>query len=61
MLKLEAFFTHHLKPEFFFTKNLKSDFFLIVMLGQLLSCFCPSVDPIDIFFGNISNKQKFST
>ena len=37
MLKLDFFFTHHLKPDFVFTKKLRSDlFFWIVMLGRQL-------------------------
>ena len=52
MFKLHFFFTHHFKPDFFFHKELKVNFCFQSCLVD--SCFCPSVNPIDYFFCNIS-------
>ena len=57
MLKLDFFFMHHLKPDFFFYKELKVRFFFKSCLVD--SRFCPSVNPIEYFFCNISKQNLF--
>ena len=53
---VKAFFFHTIWSQIFFSQRIESQIFFL-KLCLVDSCFCPSVDPIDYLFCNIS-KQK---